>query len=355
LNGPTHAWVIPANQRRKADTATAVNDLRRQGLEISRATAPFELGTLKVTAGDYIVRADQPFRTLAEMYFAVQNYPPQNPSPYDDTGWTFQLMRDIRVVPATNKSVLDQPMTLVTHDVKAAGGIEGSGSVLVVEHTADNSLVTFRFKNPGVTMLAAEEDFEIQVNGAARKLRAGAIIVEQANLSALGPQLTALGLSGFAVAATPEVRTHALDIPRIGYVHSWMRTQDEGWVRAALDTYGVPYTYFADQKLKDGNLRAKYDVIIFPHVGGNAQSQVNGMAMTGTTHRVALKYSPTNRDRREDILFLLDDAPCRTNLHQRERRHRPVRGTLPATGRPRHREYPGASYRAGRGLSPESN
>ena len=32
----------------------------------------------------------------------------------------------------------------------------------------------------------------------------------------------------------------------------------------------MPYTYFADQKLKEGNLRSKYDVIIFPHVGGSA-------------------------------------------------------------------------------------
>src|SRR6185295_13772901 len=47
-------------------------------------------------------------------------------------------------------------------------------------------------------------------------------------------------------------------------------------MRAALDHYGVPYTYFADQKLREGNLRAKYDVIIFPHVGGTAQSMVNG-------------------------------------------------------------------------------
>ena len=81
----------------------------------------------------------------------------------------------------------------------------------------------------------------------------------------------------------PSVRTHELDVPRIGYVHSWARTQDEGWVRAALDTYGVPYTYFGDIKLREGNLRAKYDVIIFPHVGaGNAQAHVNGIPKTGT-------------------------------------------------------------------------
>jgi hypothetical protein len=71
-------------------------------------------------------------------------------------------------------------------------------------------------------------------------------------------------------------------MPRIGYIHSWSRTQDEGWVRAALDYYSVPYTYFADQKLKEGNLRAKYDVIVFPHVGGTSASMINGIAMTGT-------------------------------------------------------------------------
>ena len=38
-------------------------------------------------------------RTLAEMYFSMQNYPPQNPRPYDDTGWTFQYMRNVKITP----------------------------------------------------------------------------------------------------------------------------------------------------------------------------------------------------------------------------------------------------------------
>jgi Zinc carboxypeptidase len=278
-NGPTYAWVIPATQRRKADAAAAVNELRAQGLEISRANGSFKAGSVDVKAGDYIVRGDQPFRTLADMYFSIQNYAPQNPSPYDDTGWTFQYMRDIRIVPVADKGVLDQPMTLVTADAKAPGGIEGTGSVLVVDHTADNNIVTFRFKNKDVKMLAAEDDFEL----AGHKFRAGALIVPDADRAKLEPMLKDLGLSAWAVASAPAVKTHDLDIPRIGYVHSWSRTQDEGWVRAALDTFGVPYTYFADQKLKEGNLRSKYDVIIFPHVGGSAQSQVNGMAMTGSS------------------------------------------------------------------------
>src|SRR5262245_31189414 len=286
--GPTYAWVIPATQRRKADAAMAVNDLRAQGLEISRAGTSFKAGAVDVKAGDYIVRGDQPFRTLADMYSSIQNYPPQNPSPYDDTGWTFQYMRDIKIQTVGEKSILDQPMTRLTADAKAPGGIEGMGPVLVVDHTADTSIITFRFKNSDVPMLAAEDDFEL----AGRKFRAGAVIVPNADRARLEPMLKELGLSAWAVATAPAVKTHDLDVPRLGYVHSWTRTQDEGWVRAALDTFGVPYTYFADQKLKEGNLRSKYDVIIFPHVGGSAQSQVNGMPMTG---KAPLPYKKTDK------------------------------------------------------------
>ncbi len=276
--GPTYAWVIPAAQRRKADAAQAVNELRTQGLEVSKAASSFKAGAIDVKAGDYVVRGDQPFRTLADMYFSIQNYAPQNPSPYDDTGWTFQYMRDLKILPVSEKGILDQQMTLLTADAKAPGGIEGTGNVLVVDHTGDNTVVSFRFKNKDVKMLAAEDDFEI----AGHKFRAGAIVVPNADRAKLEPMLKDLGLSAWAVASAPSVKTHDLDVPRIGYVHSWTRTQDEGWWRAALDTFGVPYTYFADQKLREGNLRSKYDVIIFPHVGGSAVSQVNGMPKTGS-------------------------------------------------------------------------
>ncbi len=282
-NGPTYGWIIPANQTRKANTADAINDLRRQGLEIHRATSGFKAGSMDVKAGDYIVRADQPYRTLADMYFSLQNYPVANPAPYDDTGWTFQLMRNLVIVPSADKALLAQAMTPVAGDVKAAGGIEGTGPVIVVDNAADNNLMAFRFKNANVKMQAAEDEFE----AAGRKFRPGAFIIVNGDRTKLDAQLKDLGLSAYAIAAPPTVKTHDLDIPRIGYVHSWSRTQDEGWVRAAFDTYGVPYTYFADQKLKDGNLRAKYDVIVFPHVGGTAQSMVAGTPKTGT---LALPY-----------------------------------------------------------------
>jgi hypothetical protein len=277
--GPVVGWVIPASQRRKADAADAVNELRAQGLEFDTATTSFTVGNVSVKPGDYIIRGDQPYRTIADMYFSLQHFSPENPSPYDDTGWTFQLMRDITITPVGDTMLLKQPMTLLTSDAVAPGGISGSGNVLVVDNTADNNVAAFRFKFPRTKMQAAEQDFE----AAGHKFRAGAIIIPNADRATLAPALTKLGLSGYAMASAPSVKTHDLDIPRIGYVHSWSRTQDEGWVRAALDTYGVPYTYFGDVNLRQPNLRQRYDVIIIPHIGGSAQSIVNGIAKTGST------------------------------------------------------------------------
>lgn len=91
------------------------------------------------------------------------------------------------------------------------------------------------------------------------------MIIANADRAKLEPQLKNLGLSAWATDSAPSVKSHDLDLPRIGYVHSWQRTQDEGWVRATFDTYGIPYTYFSDQKLREGGLlRTKYDVIVFP-------------------------------------------------------------------------------------------
>jgi hypothetical protein len=146
-----------------------------------------------------------------------------------------------------------------------------------VQNNSDNNLAAFRFRFAKTKMSAAEDDFSVDGHA----FSAGSFIIPNAHRAQIEPVLKQLGLSGYAVASVPVVKAHDLDVPRIGYVHSWQRTQDEGWVRAALDTYGIPYTYFADQKLRDGNLRAKYDVIIFPHVGGTAQSQVNGIPRTG--------------------------------------------------------------------------
>jgi hypothetical protein len=283
VDGPVNAWVLPADQRRKADAADAVNELMRQGLEIHRADDDFEVGGVDVSEGDFIVRGDQPFHTLADMYLSLQQFSLENPRPYDDTGWTFQLLRNVELEEVEDVAIFDQDMTLMADSARAPGGINGGGDIVVVDHTTDNNLMRFRFENASLPMFAAERAFEFD----GRTFSAGSFVIpdlgDDVAREQIEASLAANGLTGFADGDLPDVPMHELDVPRIGYLHAWRRTQDEGWVRGTLDHYGVPYEYFADKLVAEGNLRERFDVIIYPHVGGDAASHVNGIAMTGDT------------------------------------------------------------------------
>jgi hypothetical protein len=264
-NGPTYGWVIPATQTSKANAAEAVNGLITQGVEFHTATAEFTVGGMQVKPGDWIIRGDQPYRTVADIYFSVQDYSMSNPSPYDDLGWTYPMMRNLVMTPITDKNLLTAAMAPVTGTVRAAGGVTGTGSTIVVEHSGDNLLAQFRWQFASTKMAAAEAAFD----AGGRKFPAGSFIIQNANRAQLEPALKDLGLSGYAVASVPaDVKTHDLDVPRIGYIHSWGNTQDEGWVRAALDYYKIPYTYFGENEVVKRDLRANFDVILWPH-GGN--------------------------------------------------------------------------------------
>jgi hypothetical protein len=66
--------------------------------------------------------------------------------------------------------------------------------------------------------------------------------------------------------------------PRIALMHTWLRTQDEGWWRIALDSMNVPYTYISTQDAaRTPNLREKFDVLVFPPAGSAPADIVNGL------------------------------------------------------------------------------
>jgi hypothetical protein len=267
-----YAYVVPAAQRRRVEAAQLMNLIRLEGAEVHTANAPFKAGSVDVAAGDYIVRLDQPYGAIVETLLGVQFYSPDNPRPYDDTGWAMPLLRNVKAAAVADKSILTQPMTLASADFAIPGTIAGTGPVLIVDNTTDNTLVTFRFRHAGVKMAAAEQPFE----AGGHKFAAGSFVITGADRAALEPSIRELGLSAWAVAAAPGVATHDLDIPRIGYIHTWTSTQDEGWVRMALDKFEVPYTYFGDNLVRKGDLRGKYDVIVFPHAGGSGSALVYG-------------------------------------------------------------------------------
>ncbi|MDQ2922304.1 MAG: hypothetical protein M3R52_11945 [Acidobacteriota bacterium] len=337
--GPA-AYVFPGDDPRPGGQADLLRTLQAQGCEVHRASAPFTVSirTKKKTpapaaatgspapmqsepgadrgpqpgspvgvvvatgspspspsptpktetrtfpAGSYIVRMDQPYSRIADALLDYQYWAPNDPQQdvYDDTGWTMGELGNVQVVRVTDVNVLAAPMDRINDEVRTAGGITGestgSGSVYLVNHNADNSLIALRYRLKDVAMETAEEPFE----SAGRKFNRGSFIIRKAPLAELRQAATDLGLQVYSVAAAPVVKTHPAKAARIALMHTWQSTQDEGWWRIALDQMGVPYAYISTQDVaKDPELRRKYDVIIFAPVGSSASSIINGMPMWG--------------------------------------------------------------------------
>jgi len=282
--GPA-AWIIPGDQSRMVEAADMVNLLRLMGLEVHKSDKEFTIKDQKFSAGSYIIRMDQPYSRMADMLLDTQYYNVNDPRPYDDTGWTLGALRNVKTVRVTDKSVLQTPAALLTSDAKVIGRVEGVAAPVayLINHNAENTLMSLRFKLKDLKISAAEEPFE----AGNQKFNAGTFIIRTAdNQGDLRQKLEAAigdaGLKAVGVDKLPDIRNHSLAVPRIAILHTWTNTQNDGWFRIEFDRLQIPYTYISDQVVRDtSNLKDKFDVIVFPPVGGSAQAIVNGIPMRG--------------------------------------------------------------------------
>jgi len=327
--GPA-AYVLPADDPHPGLQSDLLKILQKQGVEISRATAPFTVtlpskrtpprpatttdggtaaavaaagnddrgpggpqesqsrttsgeraqpATRTFPAGSYIVRMDQPYSRIADSLLDYQYWSPNDPqrTPYDDTGWTFPELFYTQAVRVVDVKVLDAPMER-TSDVRPKGAVTGSGPVYLINHNADPALVTLRYQFKDATFEAAEESFD----AAGKTFNRGSFIIRNVPQQAFQQAASGLGVAVVAVTAPPSVPTHPLRTPRVAMLHTWLTTQTEGWWRHAFDDAKVPYSYINTQQVaNDDNLNAKYDVIVFAPVGRGPEAIVNGMPMWG--------------------------------------------------------------------------
>jgi hypothetical protein len=282
--GPA-AYVIPGDTPRPVEAADMVNLMRLRGIEVQTASKEFTVKDQKYPAGSYIIRMDQPYSRMADMLLDTQYYNISDPAPYDDTGWTMGPMRNVKTVRVIDKSILTAPMTLLKSDAKVTGQLTGGSSpvAFIINHNTDNTLATLRFKLKEVKIGAAEDSFKV----GEQQFNTGSFIVKVDGNPAdvrkrLETAVTELGLKAVGVDKIPEVKTHELAVPRIGIVHTWTNTQNDGWYRIEFDRLQIPYSYISVHVLRDtSKLRDKFDVLIFPPVGGSAQTIVNGIPMRG--------------------------------------------------------------------------
>jgi Zinc carboxypeptidase len=231
---------------------------------------------VQLAAGSYIVRMDQPYSRVADALLDHQYWSPNDPqkTPYDDTGWTFGELFNVRVLRVVDAAVLETPMEHVS-EIKLRGGITGGSTVFVINANADTSLATLRYRMKDANIAASEQPFEV----AGHKFARGSFIITDPDKEALRLAVSELGLQAVGLASAPQVKSHPVRAARVALLHTWLSTQTEGWWRLALDQMQIPFTYISTQQAaRETDLRAKYDVILFPPTGrGDAMAVVNGL------------------------------------------------------------------------------
>ena len=169
---------IPAKQRRRVEAAELMNLIRREGAEVHTANAAFtHRQRRRSRAGDYIVRLDQPYggdrrdaarrAVLSRRRTRVRTTTPAGRSRWCAT---------------SRRSAIDDKAIFEQADDAGDRGLQDSpapspapGRVLIVDHTTDNTLVTFRFQHAGVKMSAAEQEFE----AGGHKFAPGAFVIAE--------------------------------------------------------------------------------------------------------------------------------------------------------------------------------
>lgn len=287
LAGPA-AYVIPPAATDNNRVVELVKVLKLQHVEIQNLTAA---ATCTVPAekrgdkpqqvtfptGSIIVRMDQPYSRIADALLDHQFWAPDDPQkhPYDDTGWSFSDLFNVKVVRVTDTSILKASTTALGDPETLAGKIDGTGSTYAVANNGQVSLLSLVYKLKGAKIQAVEKAFD----AGEKHFDAGSLLITGVSEDTLTSALHDLALDAERLSVTPMVPAHDIAAPRIAMMHTWLATQTEGWWRYAFDSQGIPFDYISTQTVaKEPDLRSKYDVIIFAPVGrASAEEIIDGL------------------------------------------------------------------------------
>ena len=265
-------YVIPAD---KGDFLTAtkfVNIMIRSGLTVHRATGPVSAAGKTYPAGSYVFKAAQPYRPHLMDMFEPQDHPndfqfPGGPPipPYDSTGWTLAYQMGL----AFDRLFEDitGPLEKIPDVVTPAAGqvTSAQGAVgFTVPHRVNDAFIAVNR-----LLKAGEEVFFVGDRSYQSPDGTGVLFItaKPSTAAVLQKAATDFGLSSAGVTARPAGALYKLAKPRIALWDQYGGSMPSGHLRWLLEQFEFDFEVIYPSTLDAGNLKAKYDVILFPDGG----------------------------------------------------------------------------------------
>jgi hypothetical protein len=253
-------YIIPISQ---TTTATNfVNILIKSGIRVEKATAHFKVGGKEYEAGSYVVKTNQAFRPHVIDMFEPQDHPndfqyPGGPPvrPYDAAGWTPAYTMGLEFDRILEP--FDGPFETIPYgeEQKHKGSFTKlAGAVGYTFSTKENA--SFILIND-----LLKEGIEVEKNS-----EYFYVVASDKSVSILENAAAKNGVKITGVQQKLNMGAVALKPSRIALWDVYGGSMPSGWTRWIFEQYHFPFTVVYAKEIDAGNLKSKYDVILF--VGG---------------------------------------------------------------------------------------
>ena len=263
-------YIIPSDQADFANATEFINALLKNGITVHRATSTFSVAGKNYPAGSYVVKCAQAFRPHILDMFEPQDHPndfayPGGPPkrPYDITGWTLAMQMGVKFDRILDG--FDGPFTKIAGLLPPpAASVSGPSNPAgyLISHRINNSFVMIN----RLLKAGAEVYWLKNANQAGwQDLGTGAIWVpaSAAARGVLDAGAKALGVPAMAVAKAPSGDALKLKPIKVGLYDQYGGSMPSGWTRWLLEQYEFPFQVVYPADLDAGNLKSKFDVLVF--------------------------------------------------------------------------------------------
>ncbi len=277
-------YILPSDQPDFLTATKFVRALAETGITIHQAERPFTVAGKSYPAGSYVIKTAQAFRPHILDMFEPQDHPndfrfpgaPPTP-PYDSAGWTLayqmgvQFDRILEGFEGPFRALKDLPATPQWAIIEAPRG----GGYLLDRRVNDAFRGVNRLLKDGATV----QQLTATLTSGGKEWPAGTFYIPAASGTSerLARLATEVGLNFQPVAEQPAASS-ALRPKRVALWDRYGGSMPSGWTRFILEQFEFPFTVVYPPDLDRGNLREKYDVILFVDGGIPARDTRGGTA-----------------------------------------------------------------------------